>query len=404
MAEHTKIEWARHPATGLGATWNIVTGCAVVSPGCTNCYAMKLAGTRLKHHPSRQGLTAPSKAGPIWTGETRFNEQWLTQPLGWKKPHGIFVAAHGDLFAEGVTDDQRDRIFAVMALCPQHIFFVLTKRPERMREYLAKQEHSSALGMAISFGAQANRILRDALRALTSLPDLPLPNVWLGVSVEDQPRAKARIPVLLDTPAALRFISAEPLLGPIDLESAWYGESALDSECWGDCGWCEKGLPPLHNCQRDQPRVKGGYETRSGLDWVIAGGESGPDARPSHPDWFRALRDQCREAGTAFFFKQWGAWAIASEENGHTDSAMATNDAIWLDIDGRRAKPSCNGMTDPIGMFKPGKKAAGNHLDGVQHLEFPELAPTSTSPLVGEDRQAGQGAAVPLAELGEGCA
>ena len=108
MAEGTLIEWARHPITKLGATWNIVTGCDIVSPGCTNCYAMKLAGTRLRSHPSRKGLTVPTKAGPVWNGEVRFNEQWLTQPLAWKKPHGIFVAAHGDLLAEGVTDEQLD--------------------------------------------------------------------------------------------------------------------------------------------------------------------------------------------------------------------------------------------------------------------------------------------------------
>ena len=109
MAENTKIEWA-------DATWNPITGCSVTSPGCTNCYAMKLAGTRLQHHPSRAGLTVPSKAGPVWTGEVRFNEQWLTQPLQWKRPRRIFVCAHGDLFHENVPDEWIDKVFAVMAL------------------------------------------------------------------------------------------------------------------------------------------------------------------------------------------------------------------------------------------------------------------------------------------------
>ena len=123
MSDGTKIEWT-------DATWNPITGCSVVSPGCTNCYAMKLAGTRLQHHPSRTGLTKDTKAGPVWTGEVRFNEQWLDEPLRWKRPRMIFVCAHGDLFAEGVPDEWIDKTFAVMALAPQHIFQVLTKRPE----------------------------------------------------------------------------------------------------------------------------------------------------------------------------------------------------------------------------------------------------------------------------------
>jgi Bacteriophage protein gp37 len=115
MADGTKIEWT-------DATWNPVTGCSVVSPGCTNCYAMRLAGTRLKHHPSRAGLTIDTKAGPVWNGKVRFNEQWPSEPLRWKRPRRIFVCAHGDLFAEGVPDEWMDQVFAVMALAPQHVF------------------------------------------------------------------------------------------------------------------------------------------------------------------------------------------------------------------------------------------------------------------------------------------
>ena len=129
MAVNTKIEWA-------DATWNPITGCSLVSPGCVSCYAMRLAGGRLQHHPSRAGLTQPSKAGPVWNGAVRFNEQWLRQPLQWRRPRRIFVCAHSDLFAEGVPDAWIDRVFAVMALAPQHTFLVLTKRPERMRRYL----------------------------------------------------------------------------------------------------------------------------------------------------------------------------------------------------------------------------------------------------------------------------
>ncbi|MGH7018951.1 MAG: DUF5131 family protein, partial [Brevundimonas sp.] len=213
MADNTHIEWT-------DATWNVVTGCSIVSPGCTNCYAMKLAGTRLRDHPSRKGLTVDSKAGPVWNGQVRFNADWLTQPLRWTKPRKIFVCAHGDLFHEGVTDDQLDQVFAVMALCPQHVFQVLTKRPERMRDYV------QAFCKAERHVFGAARDLRPGCDLDSILPEVehgepfrmaPLPNVWLGVSVEDQTRAEQRIPALLETPAAVRWISAEPLLSPVDL-------------------------------------------------------------------------------------------------------------------------------------------------------------------------------------------
>ncbi len=126
MSDNSKIEWT-------DATWNPVTGCSVLSPGCANCYAMGLAGTRLAQHPSRAGLTTASKAGPVWNGQVRFNEAWLTQPLTWKRPRMIFVCAHGDLFHENVPDEWIDRVFAVMALARHHTFQVLTKRAARMR-------------------------------------------------------------------------------------------------------------------------------------------------------------------------------------------------------------------------------------------------------------------------------
>ena len=202
MADGTHIEWT-------DATWNPITGCSVCSRGCTNCYAMTLAGGRLKHHPSRAGLTQDSKAGPVWTGEVRFNEGWLDQPLRWQRPRRIFVCAHGDLFHENVPDEWIDRVFGVMATAPRHIFQVLTKRAERMRTYMAS--HYSAHGR-MKWGVAAGR-------PLTEYRDwpLPLPNVWCGVSAEDQERAEERIPMLLETPAAVRFVSAEPLLGPLDI-------------------------------------------------------------------------------------------------------------------------------------------------------------------------------------------
>lgn len=337
MAEGTLIEWARHPITKLGATWNIVTGCDIVSPGCTNCYAMKLAGTRLRSHPSRKGLTVPTKAGPVWNGEVRFNEQWLTQPLAWKKPHGIFVAAHGDLLAEGVTDEQLDRIFAVMALCPQHVFYVLTKRPERMRSYVADAKSRIIRNMPSGTEHVTVRVLEGGAMQNYSRGRLgggwpwPLPNIWLGVSIEDQKRADERIPVLLETPAAVRFISAEPLLGPID----FYKTSAA--------------MLPEEHPWRNGPILQG-------IDWLIAGGESGP--RAMHPDWAISLRDQCADADVAFFFKQWGSWLPVTHDAGQISYGRHTG----------------HEFADGLHAYKVGKGAAGRELLGRTHDEYPEIS------------------------------
>lgn len=308
MGDGTKIEWT-------DATWNPITGCSLVSPGCTNCYAMRLAGTRLAHHPSRAGLTRDTKTGPVWTGEVRLNEQWLTQPLKWKRPRRIFVCAHGDLFAEGVPDEWIDKVFAVMALAPQHIFQVLTKRPERMREYFTKPVQGAWAGRAFSIGedgikrdmTDARMRVSDALLALFHrapaaqlnlsaemqepygdgfMPRWPLPHVWLGVSVEDQRRAEERIPILLETPAAVRWVSAEPLLGPLSLRNI--------------CGRLERMPERQDHFDALHPRLT------PRLNWIVVGGESGPGARvwPGFEDAARSIRDQCKAAGVPFFFKQ----------------------------------------------------------------------------------------------------
>lgn len=332
MADGTKIEWT-------DATWNPITGCSVVSPGCTNCYAMKLAGTRLKHHPTRAGLTSDSKAGPVWNGQVRFNEGMLLDPLRWKRPRMIFVCAHGDLFAEGVPEQWIDQVFAVMAQAQQHTFQVLTKRPERMRFYLIER-----------FGPY--RVQEEAVRLLRGnaepRPRWPLPNVWLGVSVEDQKRADERIPILLETPAAIRWISAEPLLGMLDVRR--HIEMAhLDSEL---------GL------------------SNPGIDWIVVGGESGPGARPMHPDWARSLRDQSAAADVPFLFKQWGEYLPAIDRDrddpdwrrdySHT-YADDQPDMAWLNIDG-----GCgfHGARFHV-MQRVGKRVAGRLLDGVEHNAFP---------------------------------
>lgn len=292
MSDKTHIEWT-------DATWNPVTGCTHVSEGCRNCYAATLAGTRLKHHPSRAGLTRQNAAGEHkFNGQVRFNEGWLDQPLRWSKPRMIFVCAHGDLFHENVPDEWIDQVFARMALAPQHIFQVLTKRPDRMRAYL-----DGACGRV----ADAVQHLRSDDRAVGPMPHIdppgrwwPLPNVWLGVSVEDQAAADIRIPDLLATPAAVYFISAEPLLGPVDLTrvgeraDAPAGRLALDALAGGF--WHRPDGRATWTQHVAGPRI----------DWVIAGGESGKGARvwDGLADAMRSLRDQCRAAGVAFFAKQ----------------------------------------------------------------------------------------------------
>jgi protein gp37 len=264
MADDSRIEWT-------DATWNIVTGCSVISPGCTNCYAQRLAGTRLQHHPSRVGLTTGSRSGPVWNGQVRFNQQWVHQPLEWKRPRKIFVCAHGDLFHPAVPNSWIDRVFAVMALAPHHTFTVLTKRADRMNAYMLPRTRRSAWQENAEALAHAQ---------IEPLP-YPLPNVWLGVSVEDQARAGDRIPYLLDTPAAVRWVSAEPLLGPVDFRR-YIGHiiTAVDSRD------TELLVPPVR------------------LDWIIVGGESGPGWRNMAAEWARVIRDHCSDAGVAFFMKQ----------------------------------------------------------------------------------------------------
>lgn len=285
MSDNTKIEWA-------DATVNAVNGCSVLSPGCTNCYAMRLAGTRMKHHPSRAGLTVASKAGPVWTGEVRLNETALMQPLRWRRPRRIFWNAHGDLFHEAVPDEWIDRCFAVMALAPQHTHQVLTKRSGRMRSYFASDHHykqpvGAVAELYVAYPDLARLLPFDERRAIqVGTAGWPLKNVWLGVSAEDQTRADERIPDLLATPAAVRFLSCEPLLGPIDLTKLR----------------ARHPLGPARMCALTSYWRGAGYG--AGIDWLIAGGESGPYARPMDEAWAESLRDQCKGAGVAFFMKQ----------------------------------------------------------------------------------------------------
>ncbi|ETX26623.1 DUF5131 family protein [Roseivivax isoporae] len=335
----SSIEWTER-------TWNPIAGCSVVSPGCTNCYAMRMAHRleSMGSAPHYAGTTEMSRGGPVWTGKIGVApERALTAPLHRRKPTVYFVNSMSDLFHEAVPDEVIDRVFAVMALCPQHKFQVLTKRAARLREYMGRREsfgrHPSMVHAAIM--AATGRWSTPAL----DLRAWPLPNVWLGVSAEDQRRADERVPHLLATPAAVRFVSAEPLLGPVDLHQ-WLHPSGAAGQCVSiDGDWCHE--PGTCSC------------CRRGLDWVIVGGESGPGARPMHPDWARSLRDQCTAAGVAFFFKQWGAWAAVRRE-GPDD---ASNVTIWPDGKVGSGSANANGGVGRQ-VQRVGKRAAGRLLDG----------------------------------------
>jgi protein gp37 len=348
MSDGTAIEWT-------DATWNPVTGCSVISAGCTNCYAMRLAGTRMKHTPSRAGLTVESKAGPVWNGQVRFNEDWLDQPLKWKNPRRVFVCAHGDLFHESVPDEWIDRVFGVMALAPQHTFQVLTKRPERMRDYIDRCSRLDENGypaedirVFMSAWTQTPSWRRRNVTVARMIPPgrfcksitWPLPNVWLGTSAEDARSYRARWGHVAATPAAVRFLSAEPLLGDL-----------------GDLDLGRVGAP----------------------EWVIVGGESGPGARPMHPDWARSIRDQCDAAAVPFFFKQHGEWLHEDQvrdgqhpcerffnaQGQPVDLAPIDEDGVYTGRLWHWWKPDLHAS------IRIGKKRAGRKLDGRTHDEFP---------------------------------
>jgi protein gp37 len=352
VSDGTKIEWTE-------ATWNPITGCSLSSPGCTNCYAMLLAGTRLAGHPSRAGLTRMSGGRPKWTGEVRFNDQWLDQPLRWHRPRMIFVCAHGDLFHENVPDEWIDRVFAVMALAPQHTFQVLTKRSARMRQYLSQFERSGRYVVSRT-REQIGPDPRDGNRflLLKEGQTWPLPNVWLGVSTEDQHYADERIADLLQTPAAVRWISAEPLLGPIDLRHL----QPIDPPTEIDA------LAGTHGVLR--PHRGEGPK----LDWVVVGGESGPAARPADPSWVRSLRDQCLATGVPFFFKQWGehwpAELLAPRRDGLPWRSNYDGMPAWHANDYGLAREDL----PQLRFLKVGKKKAGRELDCMLHDAMPRAA------------------------------
>jgi len=352
-------------------TWNPVSGCTRVSAGCDNCYAVTMT-KRL------EAMGQEKYSGLVNIGKGHFNgvvkchEDALTIPLKAKKPRRYFVNSMSDLFHKEVPFEFIDKVFAAMALCPQHTFQILTKRPERMAEYLNERRSPNAAIAAIAHlwamergPVLANRLAQFESRLRTHFHELvvggpsPLPNVWLGTSCEDQSTADERIPHLLKCPAAVRFLSCEPLLGPVDVICSCGATVSNEFRA------CEAATEPNR------------------IHWVIVGGESGPSARPMHPEWARSLRDQCVKAGVSFFFKQWGEWLSKCQvklADGSGDflphvtretiCAWGTSEYGALTANGKYSE-GWTPFSDEVCVRKVGKKAAGRILDGRTWDEYP---------------------------------
>jgi protein gp37 len=276
VSDHSTIAWTE-------ATWNPVTGCSHVSEGCRHCYAETLSR---RYGRSSKPWTAQNAAENV-----RLHRNRLDKPLGWRKPRLVFVNSMSDLFHELVPFEFIDEVFAVMAVTPEHTYQVLTKRPDRMLEYTQRAFASEPTVRCIQLELEGNRVLSSHSDGYS----WPLPNVWLGVSCEDQKNADLRIPTLVETPAALHFLSCEPLLGPIDLRPKGGKVFEMLSQWYGPQGFDSTGSQPMRE------RVPGLFPK---VDWVIVGGESGPGFRPMALEWAEDIQRQCERAGVSYFFKQ----------------------------------------------------------------------------------------------------
>lgn len=332
MAQNSNIEWT-------DATWNPIRGCTRVSAGCQNCYAERTAMRFSGKGGSYEGLVKMTNGHPQWTGKVRFIPELLKVPLVRKAPTKFFVNSMSDLFHEGLSDEIIQKIFKVMCEAKRHTFQVLTKRPKRMLEFLSRWD-----SMTRDFGPLWPNVW-------------PQKHIWLGVSCENQATADERIPLLLQTPAAVRWISAEPLLGPINLKFPTQREAHEEA--------AGMGLDPMFFAiSRIDPEQRIG----DGIHWIVAGGESGPGARPMHPNWARTLRDQCKAAGVPFFFKQWGQWAPGEMvPDGRSYPTQQYFDGKWKECSDDWATEKDGGSI----LYRIGKKAAGRLLDGKEYSEYP---------------------------------
>lgn len=378
MSEKTSIEWTDSTWTPIRARrfetlpdgssrervgWH----CEHVSPGCVHCYAEGLnrfVGTGRQFKPAH--LVHVTNAGNVRGDVSVFlEEKMLRQPLLWKRGRMIFVCSMTDLFADFVSDEMIDRVFAVMALTPQHTYQVLTKRADRMRAYFANPMREALIGRQVGLLELAR-----SGNPVAEWSGLPMPHVWLGVSAEDQQRANERVPHLLATPAAVRYVSVEPMIGPVNLTdiSDGHADSSIPRENWVE-GFDTDASPPAvgHNALTGERWQRFGdwRSVGSAIDWVICGGERGP--RPPHPEWVRRLRDQCAAAGVPFHFKQWGHWAPS-----YSVSRRKPRE-LFVYLDGRVAtrEQAIAAGEDCRGMYRVGAKAAGRLLEGRTHDEFP---------------------------------
>lgn len=333
----TKIEWA-------DMTINPVVGCSHCSPGCDNCYAERFAA-RLAKNPK----TAAKYAGIVgddgkWTGIVDFDVSCLLRLP--KQPKRIFVGSMCDLFHDSVMDNHLEQIMGHIGLTSDnahHTFMLLTKRPERMREFFTQ-----------------------------SKPYRAIKNIWLGVTVCNQAEADAKIPLLLQTLAAVRFVSVEPCLGPVDLGHLSWNiiDSTAEKNALTGKTWIQG------NCGESSQTLQGNR-----LDWVICGGETGPGARPMHPDWVRGLRDQCQAADVPFFFKGWGRWLPCSQcadDDPYIERLSRSTPYTEIGDDGITDTDTGEGVICRNGVnteqiFRVGKRRAGRLLDGREWNEFPEV-------------------------------
>lgn len=351
----TSIEWAEK-------VWNPVTGCTKASKGCRNCYAERMS----KRLAGRAGY-------PEDGFKVTLHPDKLDEPLRWKKPARVFVCSMGDLFHKDVSDEWIDSILCLMLRAQQHIFLLLTKRPERMAAYFNDIRNNTGGAFARLFTQYSYASVHGYMLALRR--GEAFPNLYLGVSIEDQKTADERIPILLQVPAAKRFVSYEPALGPVDFTNIAVPSSFI-----------EERHERLHNFVEsfkfnslttiDENHY---YNAPSKLDWIIMGGESGPGARPMHPDWARSVRDQCAAAGVPFFLKQLGEWEPDGEvpfKDPKEAGKVIPMYIVWSSSGPQEhGKLGCYHIYDENGQgtrFKRvGKKAAGCLLDGKEHKERP---------------------------------
>lgn len=385
------IEWLKNPDGSKGETWNVLAGCDHKSAGCDGCWAARMATRQVGM--GNKNYRGTVKGGK-WTGKIKLIPDALEKPLHWRKPRRIFVQSMGDLFHEKVPDAFLDTVFAVMCLAQWHTFMVLTKRPERMAEYLQAltfervRVHMNA-NWPGNWATMANKNRSEEYK-WAHLTGPPFHNVHLYTSIEDQATADERIPWLLKTPAAVRGVSLEPMIGLVDLDGYLPGDrSCLACDYVGNnsgkeerCGRCGEDFPPPteHDepscgCGSDDyvsscPRCgafdefgpygsEGLWDTPAVLDHVIVGGESGRGARPMNPKWVQDVRDQCVDAGVRFFFKQWGEFCHSEQMTEQT----------WSDVD---AGVNLAGI--PAETYRVGKRAAGRVLDGRTWDEMPGQA------------------------------